>query len=153
MPFVCKPLELMYHWNSQSYGTLKDVVITSGCNCSIPDNMTQWLNIVIKEFTHCNVVIGYNALGDQIQAVDTCIAESMNKFKATVYRHFKGITEYLGLVQNMSKNLAQAIHKRIDHLSLCVEHQLKDMDANDSNVHQLHQQLKVFVAEQSACKY
>jgi hypothetical protein len=150
-PFVPKPLELTYHWNSQTYGTLKDVVIASGCNFGVSNNLTQWLNIVIKEFTHQDVVIGYNTLGNQIQAVDTCIAELMNKFKAAVYRHFKGITEHLSLVQNMSENLAQAIHKRIDHLSQCIKHQLKDMDTIDSNVCQLHWQLKVFTEDNSVC--
>jgi hypothetical protein len=50
----------------------------------------------------------------------------------------------------MSKNLAWAIHKCIDHLSQRVEHQLKDMDAINSNVHQLHQQLKAFTEDNLA---
>jgi hypothetical protein len=84
-PFVPEPLKSTYHWNSQTYGTLKDVVIASSRNFGISNNLTQWPNIVIKEFTCCNVVIGYNTLGNWIQAVDTCIAESMNEFKAAVY--------------------------------------------------------------------
>jgi hypothetical protein len=64
MPFVPKPLDSAYHWNNQTYATLEDVVIASSRTFGVSDNLLQWLNVVIREFTHCDVVVGYNALGN-----------------------------------------------------------------------------------------
>jgi hypothetical protein len=63
MPFVPEPLDSAYHWNNQTYATLEDVVIASSCTFGVSDNLSQWLNVVIREFTCCDVVVGYNALG------------------------------------------------------------------------------------------
>jgi hypothetical protein len=101
-PFVPKPLDSAYHWNDQTYAMLEDVVIASGRTFGVLDNLSQWLNVVIREFTCCNVVVGYNALGNRIQAMDTRIAESMNEFETVVYGHFDGFTEHIASVQNMS---------------------------------------------------
>jgi hypothetical protein len=152
-PFVPKPLDSVYHWNDQTYTTLKDVVITSGCTFSVSDNLSQWLNVVIREFTRCNVIVGCNTLGDCIQAMDTCILESMNKFETTVYRHFNSIMEHLGSVQNMSENLVQALHNCVDHLAKCLNKQIKDMDTIDTNVRQLHKGLKVFTQDNLAMQH
>jgi hypothetical protein len=152
MPFVPKPLNSAYHWNNQTYATLEDVVIASGRTFSVLDNLSQWLNVVIREFTRCDVVVSYNALGDCIQAMDTCIAESMNKFETAVYGHFNSFTEHIASVQNMAENLAQATHVRVDHLAKCIDEQTKDMDAIDDNVRKVHQNLKAFMQDNSAMR-
>jgi hypothetical protein len=141
-PFVLEPLDSAYHWNDQTYATLEDVVIASGCTFGVLDNLSQWLNVVIREFTRRNVVVGYNALGDCIQAMDTRIAESMNEFETAVYGRFNGFTEHIASVQNMLENAAQTAHLRIDRLDKRVEEQTEDMDAIDKNVQKVHQNLK-----------
>jgi hypothetical protein len=150
MPFVPKPLDSAYHWNDQTYATLKDVVIASGCTFGVSNNLSQWLNVVIREFTRCDVVVGYNALGDRIQAMDTRIAESMNEFETAVYGRFDGFTEHIASVQNMSENAAQTAHLRIDRLNKRVEEHTEDMDAIDDNVRKLHRNLKAFTQDNSA---
>jgi hypothetical protein len=150
MPFVPKPLDSAYHWNNQTYTTLEDVVIASGCTFGVSDNLSQWLNVVIREFTCCDVVVGYNALGNCIQAMDTCIAELMNKFETLVYGRFDGFTEHIASVQNMAENSAQAAHARIDHLAKHIDEQTEDMDAIDDNVRKLHWNLKAFTQDNSA---
>jgi hypothetical protein len=152
MPFVPKPLDSAYHWNNQKYATLEDVVIASGCTFGILDNLSQWLNVVIREFTHCNVVVSYNALGDCIQAMDACIAKLANKFKMVIYGRFDSITEHLGLVQNMSENSVQALHDCVDHLAKCVDEHTKDMDTIDNNVRKLHRNLKAFTQDNLAMR-
>jgi hypothetical protein len=149
MPFVPEPLDSAYHWNDQTYATLKDIVIASGCTFGISNNLSQWLNIVIKEFTHCNVVVGYNALGDRIQTMDTCIAESMNKFKTAVYGHFNGLTEHIASVQNILENAVQTAHLQINNLAKRIDKHTEDMDAIDNNVQKLHQNLKAFTQDNS----
>jgi hypothetical protein len=103
-PFVPKPLDLAYHWNNQTYAMLEDVVIASSQTFGVSDNLSQWLNVVIREFTRCDIIVGYNALGDRIQAMDARIAESANEFETAIYGRFDSIMEHLGLVQNMSEN-------------------------------------------------
>jgi hypothetical protein len=149
-PFVPKPLNSAYHWNNQTYATLEDIVIASGCTFGVSNNLSQWLNVVIREFTCCNVVVGYNALGDCIQAMDARIAKLMNKFETAVYGRFNSITEHLGLVQNMLENLVQALHNCVDHLAKRVDKHSKDMDAIDNNVRKLHRNLKVFTQDNLA---
>jgi hypothetical protein len=127
-------------------------VIAFGRTFGVSDNLLQWLNVVIREFTHCNVVVGYNALGDRIQAMDARIAESTNKFETAVYGHFDGITEHLASVQNMSENSIKALHDRVDHLSKRVNKHTKDMDAIDNNVWKLHRNLKAFTQDNSAMR-
>jgi hypothetical protein len=149
-PFVPKPLDSAYHWNNQTYTTLEDVVIASGCTFGVSDNLSQWLNVVIREFTCCNVVVGYNALGDRIWAMDARIAELTNEFKTAVYRHFNGITKHLALVQNMLENSIRALHNRVDHLAKRVEEHTEDMDAIDDNTRKLHRNLKAFTQDNLA---
>jgi uncharacterized protein YqgV (UPF0045/DUF77 family) len=149
-PFVPEPLDSAYHWNDQMYATLEDVVIASGRTFGVSDNLSQWLNVVIREFTRRNVVVGYNALGDCIQAMDTRIAESMNKFETLVYGRFDGFTEHIASVQNMAENSAQAAHARVDHLAKRIDEQTEDMDAIDENMRKLHQNLKAFTQDNSA---
>jgi hypothetical protein len=151
-PFVPEPLDSAYHWNDQTYATLEDVVITSGHTFGVSDNLSQWLNVVIREFTRCNVVVGYNALGDCIQAMDTCIAESMNEFETAVYGRFNSFTEHIASVQNMSENAAQTAHSQIDRLDKRVEEHTKDMDTIDDNVRKLHRNLKAFTQDNSAMR-
>jgi hypothetical protein len=151
-PFIPEPLDSAYHWNDQTYATLEDVVIASGRTFGVSDNLSQWLNVVIREFTRRDVVVGYNTLGDRIQAMDTRIAESMNKFETAVYGRFNGLTEHIASVQNISENSAQAAHARIDHLAKRIDKQTKDMDAIDENVRKLHQNLKAFTQDNSAMR-
>jgi uncharacterized coiled-coil protein SlyX len=151
-PFVPEPLDSAYHWNDQMYATFEDVVIASGCTFGVSDNLSQWLNVVIREFTRCNVVVGYNALGDCIQAMDTRIAESMNEFETAVYRRFDGFTEHIASVQNMLENAAQTAHLQIDHLNKHVEEHTEDMDAINDNVRKLHRNLKAFTQDNLAMR-
>jgi DNA polymerase III gamma/tau subunit len=151
-PFVPKPLNSAYHWNDQTYTTLEDVVIASGCTFGVSDNLSQWLNVVIREFTRRDVIVGYNALGDRIQAMDTRIAESMNEFETAVYGRFDSFTEHIASVQNMSENAAQTAHSRIDRLDKRVEEHTEDMDAIDENVRKLHRNLKAFTQDNSAMR-
>jgi hypothetical protein len=116
-PFVPEPLDSAYHWNDQTYATLEDVVIASGRTFGVSNNLSQWLNVVIREFTRRDVVVGYNALGDCIQAMDNRIAESTNEFETAVYGRFDGLTEHIASVQNVAENSVQAAHARIDRLS------------------------------------
>jgi hypothetical protein len=151
-PFVPEPLNSAYHWNDQTYSTLEDVVIASGRTFGVSDNLLQWLNVVIREFTRRNVVVGYNALGDRIQDMDARIAESNNEFKTAVHGRFDGITEHLALVQNMSENSIKALHDRVDHLSKRVNKHTEDMDAIDDNVRKLHRNLKAFTQDNLAMR-
>jgi hypothetical protein len=151
-PFVPEPLDSAYHWNDQTYATLEDVVIASGRTFGVSDNLSQWLNVVIREFTRCDVVVGYNALGDRIQAMDTRIAESMNEFETAVYGRFDGFTEHIASVQNMSENAAQTAHSRIDRLDKRVEEHTEDMDAIDENMRKLHRNLKAFTQDNLAMR-
>jgi hypothetical protein len=151
-PFVPEPLDSAYHWNDQTYATLEDVVIASGRTFGVSDNLSQWLNVVIREFTRCDVVVGYNALGNRIQAMDTRIAESINEFETAVYGRFDGFTEHIASVQNMSENAAQTAHSRIDHLDKRVEEHTEDMDAIDENVRKLHRNLKALTQDNSAMR-
>jgi hypothetical protein len=142
----------VYHWNNQTYATLEDVVIASGRTFGVSDNLSQWLNVVIREFTRRDVVVGYNALGDRIQAMDTCIAELINEFETAVYGRFDGFTEHVASVQNMAENAAQMAHSWIDCLDKRVEEHTKDMDAIDDNVRKLHWNLKAFTQDNSAMR-
>jgi hypothetical protein len=151
-PFVPEPLDSAYHWNDQTYATLEDVVIASGRTFGVSNNLSQWLNVVIREFTRRDVVVGYNALGDRIQAMDARIAESTNEFETAVYRRFDGITKHLALVQNMSENSIRTLQDRVDHLAKRVEEHTKDMDAIDNNVRKLHRNLKAFTQDNSAMR-
>jgi hypothetical protein len=151
-PFVPEPLNSTYHWNDQTYATLEDVVIASGCTFGVSDNLSQWLNVVIREFTCRDVIVGYNALGDCIQAMDARIAESTNEFKTAVYGRFNGITEHLALVQNMSENSIRTLQDRVNHLARRIEEHTEDMDAIDDNVRKLHQNLKAFTQDNSAMR-
>jgi hypothetical protein len=151
-PFVPEPLDSAYHWNDQTYATLEDVVIASGRTFGVSDNLSQWLNVVIREFTRRDVVVGYNALGDRIQAMDNRIAESMNEFETAVYGRFDGFTEHIASVQNMAENSAQAAHTRVDHLAKRIDEQTEDMDAIDENVRKLHRNLKAFTQDNSAMR-
>jgi hypothetical protein len=151
-PFVPEPLDSAYHWNDQTYATLEDIVIASGRTFSVSDNLSQWLNVVTREFTRRDVVVGYNTLGDRIQAMDNRIAESMNEFETAVYGHFDGFTEHIASVQNMLENAAQTAHSRIDRLDKRVEEHTKDMDAIDENVRKLHRNLKAFTQDNSAMR-
>jgi hypothetical protein len=151
-PFVPEPLDSAYHWNDQTYATLEDVVIASSCTFGVSDNLSQWLNVVIREFTRRDVVVGYNALGNRIQAMDNRIAESMNEFETAVYGRFDGFTEHIASVQNMAENLAQAAHARVDHLAKRINEQTKDMDAIDENVRKLHRNLKAFTQDNLAMR-
>jgi hypothetical protein len=148
-PFVPEPLDSAYHWNNQKYAMLEDIVIASGCTFGVSNNLSQWLNVVIREFTCHDVVVGYNTLGDCIQEMDTCIAESANKFETAVHRRFDSIMEHLGLVQNMLENSVQGLHDCMDHLAKRVNEHTKDMDAINNNVRKLHWNLKAFTQDNS----
>jgi archaellum component FlaC len=151
-PFVPEPLDSAYHWNDQTYTTLEDVVIASSRTFGVSDNLLQWLNVVIREFTRCNVVVGYNALGDRIQSMDARIAELNNEFKTAVHGRFDGITKHLASVQNMLENSIKALHNRVDHLSKRVNEHTKDMDAINDNVRKLHRNLKAFTQDNLAMR-